>query len=53
MPLAAGTRLGPYEIQTPLGSGGMGKLYWGRVLEIIDTFCAVGVLRLDGDPVRD
>lgn len=27
MPLASGTRLGPYEIQSPLGAGGMGEVY--------------------------
>src|SRR5580704_12391866 len=27
MPLSAGTRLGPYEIQSPLGAGGMGEVY--------------------------
>ena len=27
MPLSAGTRLGPYEIQSPLGAGGMGEMY--------------------------
>jgi eukaryotic-like serine/threonine-protein kinase len=27
MPLAAGTRLGPYEVLTALGAGGMGEVY--------------------------
>lgn len=27
MPLTAGTRLGPYEIVSPLGAGGMGEVY--------------------------
>src|SRR6266404_5804076 len=27
MPLAIGTRLGPYEILSPIGAGGMGKVY--------------------------
>jgi serine/threonine protein kinase len=27
MAIAAGTRLGPYEIQSPLGAGGMGEVY--------------------------
>jgi eukaryotic-like serine/threonine-protein kinase len=30
MPLVSGTKLGPYEIQSPLGADGMGEVYRAR-----------------------
>ena len=30
MPLSAGDKLGPYEIVSPIGEGGMGEVYKAR-----------------------
>ncbi|HEV8396129.1 MAG TPA: serine/threonine-protein kinase [Vicinamibacterales bacterium] len=46
MRLAAGTRLGPYEIQSAIGAGGMGEVYRGRDTRL-DRAVAVKVLRPD------
>ncbi len=37
MPLAAGTRLGPYEIIAPIGAGGMGEVYSARDTRLART----------------
>jgi len=43
MQLAPGTRLGPYEVVSPLGSGGMGEVYRGRDTRL-DRTVAIKVL---------
>jgi serine/threonine protein kinase len=50
MTLAAGTRLGPYEIQAALGAGGMGEVYRARDTRL-DRIVAIKVLpaQLSGD----
>jgi eukaryotic-like serine/threonine-protein kinase len=43
MALASGTKLGPYEIQSPLGAGGMGEVYRARDIRL-DRIVAIKVL---------
>ena len=43
MALASGTKLGPYEVQSPLGAGGMGEVYRARDIRL-DRIVAIKVL---------
>jgi serine/threonine protein kinase len=43
MALASGTKLGPYEIQSPLGAGGMGEVYRARDTRL-DRIVAIKIL---------
>ena len=51
MPLTSGTKLGPYEIQSPLGAGGMGEVYRAHDTRL-DRDVAIKVLpaSLSSDP---
>jgi eukaryotic-like serine/threonine-protein kinase len=53
MPLPSGIRLGPYEIVSPLGSGGMGEVYRARDTRL-DRTVAVKILpsHLSWDAMR-
>jgi len=51
--LSAGTRLGPYEILSPVGAGGMGEVYEARDTRL-DRMVAIKILptAVAGDPGR-
>jgi serine/threonine protein kinase len=51
MALAAGARLGPYEIQSALGAGGMGEVYKARDTRL-DRIVAIKIVpeSLAADP---
>ncbi len=53
MTLAAGSKLGPYEIAAPLGAGGMGEVYRARDTRLERTV-AIKILpaQFSSDPVR-
>ena len=46
MALTSGTKLGPYEIQSPLGAGGMGEVYRARD-QRLDRSVAIKIISLD------
>ena len=53
MALSCGTKLGPYEIASPLGAGGMGEVYRARDTRL-DRTVAIKILpvQFSSDPIR-
>ncbi|MEO6119914.1 MAG: hypothetical protein ABIP12_04425 [Terriglobales bacterium] len=43
MPIASGTKLGPYEVMSAIGAGGMGEVYQARDLRL-ERVVAIKVL---------
>ena len=53
MTLATGSKLGPYEIQSPLGAGGMGEVYRARDTRLgRDVAIKILPAQVSNDPVR-
>src|SRR5687767_1803669 len=50
MPLATGARLGPHEIEAPIGAGGMGEVYRARDTRLDRT---VAIKVLPAQPAAD
>src|SRR6202165_3707177 len=53
MALAPGTKLGPYETLSPLGSGGMGEVYRARDMRLgRDVAIKILAREMSADPAR-
>src|SRR5579885_3267306 len=52
MALTSGTKLGPYEIQSPLGAGGMGEVYRARDTRL-DRTVAIKIIPAQFQADRD
>jgi WD40-like Beta Propeller Repeat len=50
MALATGNKLGPNEIQSPLGAGGMGEVYRARDTRLDRTVAIATVVATPGPP---